>query len=126
MTIVEEAQNLLDTAGISGIDDTYTYNIPYSESPDTKVTQVLITDNGSSAESYGNDDFHAFTGEIELQIWYAAVDGIDYDATEMAILKAFTAQHWQVSGWRRRVTDPDTKQLSNTTYIRKTQNLRGN
>ena len=123
MTIVEDAKNLLEAANIAGIDAIYTYNIPKSNATDTSKTELLIQDNGSTTEAYGNDDFNALTGEIEVQIWYSDTTPPDYDAVELAILKAFTAQAWQVSGWRRRIADPDTKQLSNTTYITRTNNV---
>jgi hypothetical protein len=123
MTIVEEAKNLLDAANIAGIDAIYTYNIPKSNATDTSKTELLIQDNGAITEAYGNDDFHALTGEIEVQLWYSDTTPPDYDAVELAILKAFTAHNWQVSGWRRRIADPDTKQLSNTTYITRTNNV---
>lgn len=114
---------MLTVAAIPGIDKVYANNIPHSEAADDSLTEVLITDNGSTADGFGNDDFHALTMSIEVQIWYAAKDGLDYEAIEAAILRAFTANNWQVSGWRRRIQDPDTKQLSNTAYIMKTKNV---
>jgi hypothetical protein len=120
MTAVEDAKATL--ASIEGLDGVWCNNIPSSAATDLTLTELLLTDDGSSTEASGNDDFHALTQEVEVQIWYARKT-IDYEAIELAILKALTSAHWQVSGWKRRVLDPDTKQLSNTTYITRTINV---
>ena len=88
-------------------------------------TVVLITDAANDPAAYGDNDFWALNQEVEVQIWYSQLLDSDPEAIEIAMMKAFTHQHWQVGAVRQRTFDPDTQQLFNTFYFSRTKNIGG-
>ncbi|MCT2909963.1 DUF806 family protein, partial [Schleiferilactobacillus harbinensis] len=71
----------------------------------------------------GNNDFWSLNQEVEVQIWYSQQLETDPEVIEIAMMKAFTNQHWQVSAVRQRTLDPESSQLSNTFYFSRTKFL---
>lgn len=123
MSAVDDAVQLLNQSNISGIDAIYGNNLPQEELDNVNKTVVLVTDSADNPSSLGNNDFWALNQEIELQIWYSKLLDSDPEAIEIAMMKAFTHQHWQVAAVRQRTFDPVTKQLFNTFYFSRTKNI---
>ncbi|MCT2907619.1 DUF806 family protein, partial [Schleiferilactobacillus harbinensis] len=71
----------------------------------------------------GNNDFWSLNQEVEVQIWYSQQLETDPEVIEIAMMKDFTNQHWQVSAVRQRTLDPETSQLCNTFYFSRTKFL---
>ena len=86
---------------------------------------MLITDAANDPAAYGDNDFWALNQEIELQIFYSQSLETDPEAIEVALMKVFVHQHWQVAAVRQRTLDPDTQQLFNTFYFSRTKNIGG-
>lgn len=123
MSAVDDAVYILSQANISGIDAVYGNNLPQSELDNANKTIVLVTDSANDPSSFGNDDFWALNQEVEVQIWYSQQLETDPEVIEIAMMKAFTHQYWQVAAVRQRTLDPDTQQLSNTFYFSRTKNI---
>ena len=123
MSAVDDAVSILNQANISGIDAIEGNNLPQELVDSTDKTVVLITDAANDPASFGNDDFWALNQEVEVQIWHSKLLDSDPEAIEIAMMKAFTHQHWQVAAVRQRTLDPDTQQLSNTFYFSRTKNI---
>jgi hypothetical protein len=123
MSAVDDAVTLLIQANISGVDAVYGNNLPQEELDSADKTVVLVTDSANDPSSFGNDDFWALNQEVEVQIWYSQELETDPEIIEIAVMKAFTHQYWQVAAVRQRTLDPDTQQLSNTFYFSRTKNI---
>lgn len=123
MSAVDDAVSILSQANISGIDAIEGNNLPQELVDSTDKTVVLITDAANDPTVYGDNDFWALNQEVEVQIWYSQLLDSDPETIEIAMMKAFTHQHWQVAAVRQRTLDPDTQQLFNTFYFSRTKNI---
>lgn len=123
MSAVDDAVKLLLQAKIANIDEVKGNNLPKELVDNVNKTVVLITDSADDPTSYGDNDFWALTQEVEVQIWYSQLLESDTETIEIAMMKAFTHQHWQVAAVRQRTLDPDTQQLFNTFYFSRTKNI---
>lgn len=123
MSAVDDAVQLLNQANIAGVNAVYGNNLPQSEVDSKDKTVVLVTDSANDPSSFGNDDFWSLNQEVEVQIWYSQELETDPEIIEIAVMKAFTHQYWQVAAVRQRTLDPDTQQLSNTFYFSRTKNI---
>ena len=123
MSAVDDAVTMLSKAGIASIDSVEGNNLPQELVDSLEKTVVLITDAANDPTAHGNNDFWALNQEVEVQIWYSQLLDSDPEIIEIAMMKAFTHQHWQVAAVRQRTFDPDTKQLFNTFYFSRTKNI---
>lgn len=123
MSAVDDAVTMLSQANIASIDAVEGNNLPQELVDSLNKTVVLITDAANDPAAYGDNDFWALNQEIELQIFYSQSLETDPEAIEVALMKAFTHQHWQVAAVRQRTLDPDTQQLFNTFYFSRTKNI---
>lgn len=123
MSAVDDAGTVMNQANIAGIDAIEGNNLPQELVDSTDKTVVLITDSANDPSSFGNDDFWALNQEVEVQIWYSQLLDSDPETIEIAMMKAFTHQHWQVAAVRQRTLDPDTQQLFNTFYFSRKKNI---
>lgn len=123
MSAVDDAVSILSQAHISGIDAIEGNNLPQELVDSTDKTVVLITDAANDPTAYGDNDFWALNQEVEVQVWYSQQLETDLEIIEIAMMKAFTHQHWQVAAVRQRTLDPKTKQLFNTFYFSRTKNI---
>ena len=123
MSAVDDAVTMLSQASIAGIDAVEGNNLPQELVDSLKKTVVLITDAANDPASFGNDDFWALNQEVEVQIWHSQELDSDPETIEVALMKAFVHQHWQVAAVRQRTLDPDTQQLFNTFYFSRTKNI---
>ena len=114
MSAVDDAVAMLSQAGIANINAVKGNNLP----------QELV-DNLNETAAYGDNDFWALNQEVEVQIWYSQLLDSDPETIEIAMMKAFTHQHWQVAAVRQRTLDQDTQQLFNTFYFSRTKNIGG-
>ena len=124
MSSVDDAVQLLKQANIAGIDAIEGNNLPKELVDSKDKTVVLITDSANDPSSFGNDDFWAMNQEVEVQIWHSQQLETDPEVIEIAIMKAFTHQYWQVAAVRQRALDPDSSQLLNTFYFSRTKILK--
>ena len=125
MSAVDDAIKLLNQAKIAHIDAVKGNNLPKELVDNVNSTIILVTDSADDPSSFGNDDFWSLSQEVEIQIWYSQLLDSDPEAIEIAMMKAFTHQHWQVAATRQRTFDPDTQQLFNTFYFSRTKNIGG-
>ncbi|AAR04633.1 putative tail component [Lactobacillus phage Lc-Nu] len=123
MSAVSDAVTMLSQAGITSIDAVEGNNLPQELVDSLEKTVVLITDAANDPTAHGDNDFWALNQEVEVQIWYSKLLDSDPEAIEIAMMKAFTHQHWQVAAVRQRTLDPDTQQLFNTFYFSRTKNI---
>lgn len=123
MSAVDDAVTMLSQAGIASIDAVEGNNLPQELVDSLEKTVVLITDAANDPTAHGDNDFWALNQEVEVQIWYSQLLDSDPEIIEIAMMKAFTHQHWQVAAVRQRTFDPDTKQLFNTFYFSRTKNI---
>ena len=124
MSAVDDAVTLLSQATIAGVDAVYGNNLPQEAIDSKDKTVILITDAANDPSSFGNNDFWTLNQEIELQIWYSLELNSDPEDIEVALMKEFTHQNWQVAVVRQRTLDPVTKQLMNTFYFSRTKILK--
>lgn len=117
MLAVLEAQNMINSANIAGIDNVYTFNIPAEMVENTDQTIVLITDANTNPSIYGNNDFNALSRTIEIQIFYKKDLDIDPEQVEVKLYKVFTNDYWSVGENRGHTIDPDTQQITTTFYV---------
>lgn len=125
MSAVDDAVTMLTQAKIANINAVKGNNLPQELVDNLNETVVLITDAANDPAAYGDNDFWALNQEIEVQIWYSQLLDSDPETIEIAMMKAFTHQHWQVAAVRQRTLDPDTQQLFNTFYFSRTKNIGG-
>lgn len=125
MSAVDDAVTMLSQANIASIDAVEGNNLPQELVDSLNKTVVLITDAANDPAAYGDNDFWALNQEIELQIFYSQSLETDPEAIEVALMKVFVHQHWQVAAVRQRTLDPDTQQLFNTFYFSRTNNIGG-
>ena len=123
MSAVSDAITMLIQAKIANIDAVEGNNFPQELVDDHNKTVVLITDAANGPSAYGDNDFWALNQEVEVQIWYSQLLDSDPEAIEIAMMKAFTHQHWQVAAVRQRTLDPEARQLFNTFYFSRTKNI---
>ena len=123
MSAVDDAVKLLIQAEIAHIDAVEGNYLPQELVDSLNKTVVLITDAADDPTAHGNNDFWALNQEVEVQIWYSQLLDSDPEIIEIAMMKAFTHQHWQVAAVRQRTLDPDTQQLFNTFYFSRTKNI---
>ena len=123
MSAVDDAVTMLSQAKIANIDAIEGNNLPQELVDSREETVVLITDAANDPAAYGDNDFWALNQEVEVQIWYSQELETDPETIEIAMMKAFTQQHWQVAAVRQRTFDPDTQQLFNTFYFSRTKNI---
>ena len=117
MLAVLEAQNMINSANIAGIDNVYTFNIPAEMVENVDKTVVLITDANTNPAIYGNNDFNALSRTIEIQIFYKKDLDIDPEKIEVQLYKLFTNDYWKVGENRGHTIDPDTQQITTTFYV---------
>ncbi|MDT8952203.1 DUF806 family protein [Lacticaseibacillus paracasei] len=125
MSAVDDAVTMLTQAKIANINAVKGNNLPQELVDNLNETVVLITDAANDPTAYGDNDFWALNQEVEVQIWYSKLLDSDPEIIEIAMMKAFTHQHWQVAAVRQRTLDPDTQQLFNTFYFSRTKNIGG-
>ncbi|WP_371206771.1 DUF806 family protein [Lacticaseibacillus rhamnosus] len=125
MSAVNDAVAMLSQAGIANINAVKGNNLPQELVDNLNETVVLITDAANDPAAYGDNDFWALNQEVEVQIWYSQLLDSDPETIEIAMMKAFTHQHWQVAAVRQRTLDQDTQQLFNTFYFSRTKNIGG-
>ncbi|MBZ3796433.1 DUF806 family protein [Lacticaseibacillus paracasei] len=125
MSAVDDAVTMLSQANIASIDAVEGNNLPQELVDSLNKTVVLITDAANDPAAYGDNDFWALNQEIELQIFYSQSLETDPEAIEVALMRVFVHQHWQVAAVRQRTLDPDTQQLFNTFYFSRTKNIGG-
>lgn len=125
MSAVDDAVAMLSQAGIANINAVKGKNLPQELVDNLNETVVLITDAANDPAAYGDNDFWALNQEVEVQIWYSQLLDSDPETIEIAMMKAFTHQHWQVAAVRQRTLDQDTQQLFNTFYFSRTKNIGG-
>ena len=125
MSAVDDAVAMLSQAGIANINAVRGNNLPQELVDNLNETVVLITDAANDPAAYGDNDFWALNQEVEVQIWYSQLLDSDPETIEIAMMKAFTHQHWQVAAVRQRTLDQDTQQLFNTFYFSRTKNIGG-
>lgn len=123
MSAVSDAVTMLTQAKIANINAVKGNNLPQELVDNLNATVVLITDAANDPAAYGDNDFWALNQEVEVQIWYSQLLDSDPEIIEIAMMKAFTHQHWQVAAVRQRTLDPDTQQLFNTFYFSRTKNI---
>ncbi|MDU8970347.1 MAG: DUF806 family protein [Lacticaseibacillus rhamnosus] len=123
MSAVSDAVTMLTQAEIANINAVKGNNLPQELVDNLNATVVLITDAADDPTAHGDNDFWALNQEVEVQIWYSKLLDSDPEAIEIAMMKAFTHQHWQVAAVRQRTLDPDTQQLFNTFYFSRTKNI---
>ena len=123
MSAVGDAVTMLTQAKIANINAVKGNNLPQELVDNLNETVVLITDAANDPAAYGDNDFWALNQEVEVQIWYSQELETDPETIEIAMMKAFTQQHWQVAAVRQRTFDPDTQQLFNTFYFSRTKNI---
>ena len=123
MSAVGDAVTMLTQAKIANINAVKGNNLPQELVDNLNETVVLITDAANDPTAYGDNDFWALNQEVEVQIWYSQLLDSDPETIEIAMMKAFTHQHWQVAAVRQRTFDPDTQQLFNTFYFSRTKNI---
>lgn len=123
MSAVDDAVTMLTQAKIANINAVKGNNLPKELVDNLNKTVVLITDAADDPIAHGNNDFWALNQEVEVQIWYSQELETDPETIEIAMMKAFTHQHWQVAVVRQRTFDPDTQQLFNTFYFSRTKNI---
>ena len=123
MSAVDDAVTMLTQAKIANIDAVEGNNLPQELVDSREETVVLITDAANDPTAYGDNDFWALNQEVEAQIWYSQLLDSDPEVIEIAMMKAFTHQHWQVAAVRQRAFDPDAHQLFNTFYFSRTKNI---
>lgn len=123
MSAVSDAVTMLTQAEIANINAVKGNNLPQELVDNLNATVVLITDAADDPTAHGDNDFWALNQEVEVQIWYSKLLDSDPEAIEIAMMKAFTHQHWQVAAVRQRTFDPDTQQLFNTFYFSRTKNI---
>ncbi|WP_308858259.1 DUF806 family protein [Lacticaseibacillus paracasei] len=123
MSAVDDAVTMLTQAGIASIDVVEGNNLPQELVDNLNTTVVLITDAADDPTARGNNDFWALNQEVEVQIWYSQLLDSDPEIIEIAMMKAFTHQHWQVAAVRQRTLDPEARQLFNTFYFSRTKNI---
>lgn len=123
MSAVDDAVTVFSQASIAGIDAVEGNNLSQELVDSLDKTVVLITDSANDPAAYGDNDFWALSQEVEVQIWYSQLLDSDPETIEIAMMKAFTNQYWQVAAVRQRTLDPDTQQLSNTFYFSRTKNI---
>lgn len=117
MLAVLEAQNMINSANIAGIDNVYTFNIPSEMVENVDKTIVLITDANTNPSIYGNNDFNALSRTIEIQVFYKKDLDIDPETIEVQLYKLFTKDCWSVGENRGHTIDPDTQQITTTFYV---------
>ena len=125
MSAVDDAVAMLSQAGIANINAVKGNNLPQELVDNLNETVVLITDAANDPAAYGDNDFWPLNQEVEVQIWYSQLLDSDPETIEIAMMKAFTHQHWQVAAVRQRTLDQDTQQLFNTFYFSRTKNIGG-
>ncbi|RND58751.1 DUF806 family protein [Lacticaseibacillus paracasei] len=125
MSAVDDAVTMLTQAKIANINAVKGNNLPKELVDNLNKTVVLITDAADDPIAHGNNDFWALNQEVEVQIWYSQELETDPETIEIAMMKAFTHQHWQVAAVRQRTLDPETQQLFNTFYFSRTKNIGG-
>ena len=125
MSAGDDAVAMLSQAGIANINAVKGNNLPQELVDNLNETVVLITDAANDPAAYGDNDFWALNQEVEVQIWYSQLLDSDPETIEIAMMKAFTHQHWQVAAVRQRTLDQDTQQLFNTFYFSRTKNIGG-
>ncbi|MFT0836674.1 DUF806 family protein [Lacticaseibacillus rhamnosus] len=123
MSAVSDAVTMLTQAKIANINAVKGNNLPQELVDNLNTTVVLITDAANDPAAYGDNDFWALNQEVEVQIWYSQLLDSDPEIIEIAMMKAFTHQHWQVAAVRQRILDPETRQLFNTFYFSRTKNI---
>lgn len=123
MSAVDDAVTMLTQAKIANIDAIEGNNLPQELVDSREETVVLITDAANDPAAYGDNDFWALNQEVEVQIWYSQLLDSDPETIEIAMMKAFTHQHWQVAAVRQRAFDPDAHQLFDTFYFSRTKNI---
>lgn len=124
MSAVDDAVSILSQASIAGVDAIYGNNLPQEAIDSKDKTVILITDAANDPSSFGNNDFWALNQEIELQIWYSQTLNSDLETIEVALMKTFVHQNWQVAAVRQRTLDPVSQQLSNTFFFSRTKILK--
>lgn len=110
------AQKLIVDSGLLDSKYVFTNNIPEEFLNDLTHDVCLITEVRNDIALPGNEDFHAFNREIEVQIFYR-LEADDPSELESKLLHRFVQANWSVIDNRGHSVDPDTKQLTVTWYF---------
>ncbi|MEE6650631.1 DUF806 family protein [Limosilactobacillus pontis] len=116
MLATKRAKVLIQSAHFEILNEIYTYNIPSNEDNNADKTVCLITDVRTDPALPGNEDFHAFNKEVEVQAFYG-LNAPDPDEFESQLQHLFIKDGWVVLDNRGHTFDPDTNQLTATFYF---------
>lgn len=123
---VNQAADLIKSAHFSWIDDDhiFTTSIPDEFADDTSATVMRIDEYQNQPSGYANLQFKAMDIGVEVQIYYADNTNYDIQAAEIALMRLFKKNRWEVAISREHSFDPDTNQLTKTIYFVKTEFLK--
>lgn len=103
----------------------YFYAIPEEVIDDKTVTQVLVTENNSSASDYGNSTFNGMDLGYRLQVFYG-LDEENLIGKEIMLYKALEAKEWRITDSQPRYLDisqTDEQQMIKNIDVNKTLTL---
>lgn len=123
---VNQAADLIKSAHFCWIDDDhiFTTSIPDEFADDTSATVMRIDEYQNQPSGYANLQFKAMNIGVEVQIYYADNTNYDIQAAEIALMRLFKKNRWEVAISREHSFDPDTNQLTKTIYFVKTEFLK--
>lgn len=123
---VNQAADLIKSAHFCWIDDDhiFTTSIPDEFADDTSATVMRIDEYQNQPSGYANLQFKAMNIGVEVQIYYADNTNYDIQAAEIALMRLFKKNRWEVAISREHSFDPDTDQLTKTIYFVKTEFLK--
>lgn len=116
----DEAQSLIESLDLIGIDGIYTTNLPEELIEETGKTVIFIQNVNINLDDEGNNVFHTLKRQVEVQIFYKIDLDVEPSDIQLALLNAFVKANWLVPQPITESMDPDTKQLTQTFYF--TQN----
>ena len=116
MLATKRAKALIQSAHFNILNEVYTYTIPSNEDDNADKTICLITDVRTDPALPGNEDFHAFDKEVEVQVFYG-LNAPDPDEFESQLQHLFIKNGWVELDNRGHTLDPDTNQLTATFYF---------
>ena len=103
----------------------YFYAIPEEVIDDKHVTQVLVTENNSSASDYGNSTFNGMDFDYRLQVFYG-LDEENLIGKEIMLYKALEQAQWRITDSQPRYLDisqTDEQQMIKNIDVNKTLTL---
>lgn len=103
----------------------YFYAIPEEVIDDKHVTQVLVTENNSSASEYGNSTFNGMDLGYRLQVFYG-LEEQNLIGKEIMLYKALEQAQWRITDTQPRYLDisqTDEQQMIKNIDVNKTLTL---